>query len=104
VTARTPAHFRAALGRTIRHLRTTRDISQERLAVMAVIDRSYAGGIERGERRPTAEKVDQLISAMGVTWIEFATELTHQLASQPAKPPAGKTGKGASRTAKSGPR
>jgi transcriptional regulator with XRE-family HTH domain len=95
VTARNHAHFRAALGRAIRQLRHLREISQERLAVMAAIDRSYAGGIERGERRATAEKVDQLLAAMGVSWIEFAAELTRQLASQPGKP----SGKGTSRSA-----
>jgi len=97
VTARTPAHFRAALGRTIRQLRYGRDISQERLAVMAAIDRSYTGGIERGERRPTVEKIDQLLQAMGVTWSEFGTELMRQLAAQPGKPPA-KGGRGAATT------
>jgi transcriptional regulator with XRE-family HTH domain len=79
VTARNQAHFRAALGRTIRELRHARDISQERLATIAAIDRSYTGGIERGERRATAEKVDQLLSAMDATWIEFAEELMRQV-------------------------
>lgn len=66
---------------------------------MAAIDRSYAGGIERGERRPSAELLDQLITAMGVNWMEFAAELTRQLGSQPGKP-----GKGASRSATGAPR
>jgi transcriptional regulator with XRE-family HTH domain len=42
-----------SLGRTIRSLRTERKISQEALADSANIDRSYMGGIERGEHNIT---------------------------------------------------
>ena len=38
-----------SLGKTIRLLRAERKISQEELAYGADIDRSYMGGIERGE-------------------------------------------------------
>jgi len=42
-----------SLGRTIRSLRVERKISQEALAYEANIDRSYMGGIERGEHNIT---------------------------------------------------
>ena len=42
-----------ALGKTIRSLRTDRKISQESLAHGANLDRSYMGGIERGEHNIT---------------------------------------------------
>jgi transcriptional regulator with XRE-family HTH domain len=42
-----------ALGKTIRSLRTERKISQEGLAYGANLDRSYMGGIERGEHNIT---------------------------------------------------
>jgi transcriptional regulator with XRE-family HTH domain len=38
-----------AIGETVRCLRTERGISQEGLANSALLDRSYMGGIERGE-------------------------------------------------------
>jgi transcriptional regulator with XRE-family HTH domain len=95
VTGRSPHDIRAALGRAIRELRLARQISQERLAAMAAIDRSYTGGIERGERRATVEKVDQLLTAMGATWIEFAEELTRQLARQLGRPVGEVAGRGA---------
>lgn len=38
------------LGLQIREIRKSKDISQEELAFRAGIDRSYFGGIERGER------------------------------------------------------
>ena len=42
-----------SLGRTIRSIRAERKISQEALAYEANLDRSYMGGIERGEHNFT---------------------------------------------------
>jgi len=42
-----------SLGKTIRSLRTERKVSQEALASGANLDRSYMGGIERGEHNIT---------------------------------------------------
>jgi len=39
-----------SLGNQIRSLRKKRNLSQEAAALQAVIDRSYFGSIERGER------------------------------------------------------
>jgi len=38
------------LGNQIRELRKSKGLSQEQLALQAEVDRSYVGGIERGER------------------------------------------------------
>ena len=38
-----------SIGLTIRKLRTHKGISQETLALLTELDRSYVGGIERGE-------------------------------------------------------
>lgn len=38
------------LGDQIRELRKAKGLSQEQLALQAEVDRSYVGGIERGER------------------------------------------------------
>lgn len=38
------------LGKLIRELRKEKGLSQEHLALKAKVDRSYVGGIERGER------------------------------------------------------
>lgn len=60
-----------SLGGTIRSLRSERNISQEALAHEANIDRSYMGGIERGEHNITilnlvkiAEQLDLKISEL----------------------------------------
>ena len=42
-----------SLGKTIRSLRVEQNISQEALAHGANLDRSYMGGIERGEHNIT---------------------------------------------------
>ena len=43
----------AALGAAIRAARIERGLSQEALAYETGLDRSYVGGIERGEHNPT---------------------------------------------------
>jgi len=47
---RSPEH--AALGAAIREARRAKSLSQERLAALSDLDRTYVGGIERGERNP----------------------------------------------------
>lgn len=42
-----------SIGKTVRSIRAERKISQEALASGANIDRSYMGGIERGEHNIT---------------------------------------------------
>jgi transcriptional regulator with XRE-family HTH domain len=43
-----------------------RKLSQEKLALMAELDRTYVGGIERGERNPSLYNICRLASALGV--------------------------------------
>ncbi|MFS1901189.1 helix-turn-helix domain-containing protein [Vibrio lentus] len=47
-------------GLNLKAVRKKRGISQDRLALIADIDRSYVGRIERGEVNVTLEKVYQL--------------------------------------------
>lgn len=53
-----------ALGDRIRQRRKTRGWTQEEFADKAGIDRSYAGGIERGERNITFTVLCQLCMAL----------------------------------------
>jgi len=48
------------VGKNIRDRRKQLDITQERLAAMAGIDRSYMGRIERGEVNITIDKLYKL--------------------------------------------
>ena len=52
-------------GRRIRSLRRSKGWSQERLALEAGLDRTYVGGIERGERNVSLKNITRLAEALG---------------------------------------
>ncbi|MGI2111868.1 helix-turn-helix domain-containing protein [Shewanella frigidimarina] len=52
-------------GMKLRSKRKELGISQDKLALLAEIDRSYAGRIERGEVNITLEKAYQLSEVLG---------------------------------------
>ena len=54
------------LGVAIRSARLGMGLSQEALAVDAGLDRSYMGGIERGEHNVTAMNLIKISEALGV--------------------------------------
>lgn len=60
---RSPDH--AALGRAIRGARGRRGISQEELASLSGLHRTYVGGIERGERNPSYTNILRIAEALG---------------------------------------
>lgn len=53
------------LGTVIREVRLKTGLSQEALAVDAELDRSYMGGIERGEHNLTLISLHKIASALG---------------------------------------
>ena len=53
-----------ALGVTIRSTRTALNMSQEALALAADLDRSYMGGIERGEHNIALINIIKIASAL----------------------------------------
>ena len=55
-----------AFGKRIRDVRRSKGISQEVLAEMADIDRSYMGNIERGEKNVTLKKAYDICDALDV--------------------------------------
>lgn len=57
---------RELVGFNLRRLRVERDISQERLAFDSGVDRSYLGGMERGEENPTVDILDRLAATLSV--------------------------------------
>ena len=56
-----------AFGKRVREARRSKGISQERLAEMAGIDRSYMGNIERGEKNITLKKAYEICDALDIT-------------------------------------
>lgn len=53
------------IGKRIREKRKARGWTQEELAAKADIDRSYIGGVERGERNLTFTVLCEICSALG---------------------------------------
>jgi transcriptional regulator with XRE-family HTH domain len=64
---------RELVGANLRRLRVERDISQERLAFDSGVDRSYLGGMERGEENPTVDILDRLAITLSVSVGELFT-------------------------------
>ena len=64
-------------GARVRHLRLKAGLSQEDLADKSGLDRTYVGGIERGERNPSLKNITRLALALHVgsgTFFEQTTE------------------------------
>ena len=56
-----------ALGEAIRRVRLSKDISQERLALLAEVDRSYVGRVERGDNNVAVLTLFRLAGALGIS-------------------------------------
>ncbi|OTG57148.1 transcriptional regulator [Acinetobacter sp. ANC 4204] len=54
-------------GQLVRKYRKEINMSQEQLALLCNIDRSYLGRIERGEVNPTLEKIYELSKVLGIS-------------------------------------
>ena len=54
------------LGKTIKSLRESKGLSQEDLALACGIDRSYFGGIERGEHNVALINLEKISIALGI--------------------------------------
>lgn len=50
----------------VRRIRVAQGVSQERLAFDSGVDRSYLGGVERGEENPTVDILDRLAATLSV--------------------------------------
>ena len=57
---------RQTFGRNVRRIRNALGMTQENLAETSDLDRSYIGGVERGERNPTLDAILSLASALRV--------------------------------------
>ena len=58
--------FLVKLGKKIRALRKKKGLSQEAFALEIDLDRTYVGGIERGERNIAALNIKKIADGLGV--------------------------------------
>jgi transcriptional regulator with XRE-family HTH domain len=61
-----PDTGRRVFGERIRALRQDRGLSQERLAEMAGVHRTYLSSLERGERNVSLDNIYAIAEALGV--------------------------------------
>lgn len=61
-------------GKRLRELRKAQGYSQEGFALAVELDRTYIGGIERGERNPGLKTILRIAEALGVSATELFVE------------------------------
>jgi transcriptional regulator with XRE-family HTH domain len=59
--------IRVRFGTNLRKIRLDKGISQEELANLAGLHRTYISSVERGERNVTLETIEKLAKAFGVS-------------------------------------
>lgn len=62
-------------GKVLRNLREEKKISQEQLAHLSELDRTYISLLERGKRRPTIHTLFALSKPLGLKPSEFLEEI-----------------------------
>jgi len=63
---RRAAQIQEHFGERVRELRKQKGLSQESLALACDLDRSYIGGVERGERNISLVNIYKIAEALGV--------------------------------------
>lgn len=67
-----------AFGNAVREYRKAQGFSQEGFAHYCGLDRSYMGGVERGERNVTLANIERIIAALHMKPSEFFLALDAQ--------------------------
>lgn len=76
-----------AFGVALREFRRNRDVSQERLGLVAKLDRTYISMVERGLRSPTIRTVVILANALEVRPSELVRRTEELLFLKRRRPP-----------------
>ena len=58
-------------GKKLKEIRLSKNLSQERLALEANLDRTYIPSIEKGERNISLEVIYKLAKALDISVIDF---------------------------------
>ncbi|MDD2599129.1 MAG: helix-turn-helix transcriptional regulator [Kiritimatiellia bacterium] len=68
-----------AFGTILRNHRTKVGLSQEKLALLSNLDRSFVSLLERGMRQPTLKTMLLLVDALDVSFESFAADIERAL-------------------------
>lgn len=63
------------IGNKIKDLRLKKGFSQEKLAELSNLHRTYIGMVERGERSITVKRLKQILESLDLTLEEFFRDL-----------------------------
>lgn len=74
-----------AVGKCIRTFRSEANYTQEDLADLSNLDRSYISGVERGVRNVTLQSLEHIVKALGVDLPTFFKKLTAEINDLPNK-------------------
>jgi transcriptional regulator with XRE-family HTH domain len=69
-------HLLLQFGQRVRTLRQARHLSQEALADLCLLDRTYISSLERGQRNVGLENIARLAQALEVSLAEFFEGIT----------------------------
>lgn len=69
-----------AFGEVVRALREERGVAQDKFALMADVDRSYYGKLERGERQPSLALLLRIAGALEIAGGDLVGLVDAQLA------------------------
>ena len=63
------------VGSRIKELRRALELSQEKLALKADVDRTYLAGVEQGKRNPSIKSLEKILKALEVSFGEFFKDM-----------------------------
>ena len=66
-----PEDIKKVFGENLRRIRMEKNISQENLAFLSGMDRTYVSGIERGKRNVSLVNINKIALALNVEIIEL---------------------------------
>jgi transcriptional regulator with XRE-family HTH domain len=67
MTKQEDAKLQRNFGERVRALRRMKGLSQEELALASNLDRTYIGGVERGERNISLVNINKIAGALGIS-------------------------------------
>lgn len=80
-TSKPATEARDQLARNLRLIRASKGMSQEALADLAGLHRTYVGSVERGERNISIDNIVKLADALGVLAADLIGKGQHEASS-----------------------